>query len=264
MALFTLLAGGSGHGDGSGLIHVVGTVPTAAALPAANSVAMGAAYVDLLNKHIHVSDTVNWHDLGAITGPSGAPGPTGLQGPPGVPGPQGPQGTAGPTGPQGPQGGVGRAGRDSTVPGPQGPAGPPGSSITGPAGPAGPTGGQGPKGDPGQTVIVDGAVATTDQLPAVPYKQPSVYLVSGSQHVWLFDPTSPAASRGVTNVPDGWVDIGSLWWCWAAGSGWAAGRTGHPRHPRGCQARRTVSPSARCRRRRLLQRRSPARHQTRC
>ena len=223
MPILTFLAGG-GSSIGSP-INIVGSVPTAAALPAGAK--LGESYVSLLDNHVHTSDGKGkWFDLGPITGPQGSPGPRGLKGDPGVPGSTGATGAQGPTGPQGPAGRTGGPGPQGN-PGPQGAPGLPGpAGPTGPAGPSGPTGAQGVKGEPGQTVIIDHAVASTADLPAVPYKQPSIYLVTAGQRVYMFDPTSPAASRGVSGMADGWVDLGSYSAAGPQGPTGPAGRDG--------------------------------------
>lgn len=106
--------------------------------------------------------------------------------------------------------------------------------ATGPQGPAGPNGesawkiwqdsnpnnaGQpisvflsslvGPKGDPGQTLKVQGAVADKTLLPAAPAPL-TVLFTTADKHIWIFDPSSAAASLGTSSggATKGWVDCG--------------------------------------------------------
>ena len=83
-------------GDPGAGVHVTGSVPTAADLPA--GAAAGDAYIVTATGHLHVWDGDAWIDTGLVQGPEGPEGATGPAGP------QGPQGPAGPTGPAGADG----------------------------------------------------------------------------------------------------------------------------------------------------------------
>jgi len=148
-------------------VTIVGSVPTAANLPATAN--PGDGYITEDTGHLWVWSGSTWNDVGNVTGPAGPAGPQGATGAAGATGP------AGPTGPQGPQGIQGATGATGLQgdPGPtgqtgaQGPAGPAGATgatgatgaqgatgAAGPAGPqgdAGPTGATGPQGPTGST-----------------------------------------------------------------------------------------------------------------
>ena len=101
-------SGGDGHaratgpkGDPGSGVHVTGSVPTAADLPAGAT--EGDAYIVTANGHLHVWDGSAWVDTGLVRGPAG---PTGATGATGATGPQGPLGPAGPPGADGADGGL--------------------------------------------------------------------------------------------------------------------------------------------------------------
>lgn len=95
--------------QGAGLT-IVGTVPTASALPA-TPINNDDARLAVDTGHVWFWDETrvppSWQDGGAL---QGAPGATGPQGPVGATGAQGPAGTAGATGSQGPAGAQGATG----------------------------------------------------------------------------------------------------------------------------------------------------------
>jgi hypothetical protein len=105
--------------QGTGL-EIVGTVPTASALPAAPNTD-GDAWIATDTGHVWVWDETEarWEDAGALEGPqgptgaTGAPGPAGAAGAAGATGPPGTAGAAGATGPAGP--GVPAGGATGTI-----------------------------------------------------------------------------------------------------------------------------------------------------
>ena len=129
-------------GDPGSGVHVTGSVPTAADLPA--GAAEGDAYIVAATGHLHVRAGAVYVDTGLVRGPEG---------------PAGPQGATGAIGAQGATGAIGAQGATGAI-GPQG--------VTGAIGPQGPQGPQGPAGADGGLVgyaIVQGtavAIAGTD------------------------------------------------------------------------------------------------------
>lgn len=142
---------------------------------------------------------------GAIgaTGPTGSPGYVGSDGPTGPTGATGPTGTSGSTGPTGPSG-VGSTG-------PTGPTGTSGSA--GPTGPSG-SGPTGPTGAAGSGIQYKGTVAATGSLPPSGNTQGDAYIVTSTNHLWVWDgsawtdggaitigvtgPTGPTGATGST------------------------------------------------------------------
>jgi microcystin-dependent protein len=67
-------------------------------------------------------------------------------------------------------------------------------------------GDKGDKGDAGETLKVSGAVINKAGLPATPSPL-TVLITQDDSHLWIYDPTSSAASAV---VPIGWVDMGKV------------------------------------------------------
>jgi hypothetical protein len=121
-------------------INLLGSVPTAADLPASGN--PGDLYIVLADGNGYAWDGAMWNNVGQIQGPAGPQGESGPAGPQGPPGADGIAGPAGPAGPQGPQGETG---------------------LQGPVGMTGPTG---PQGEPGTGINLLGSVPTVADLPA--------------------------------------------------------------------------------------------------
>ncbi|MFZ9392588.1 MAG: tail fiber protein [Ilumatobacteraceae bacterium] len=80
--------------------------------------------------------------------------------------------------------------------------------VKGDRGDAGDPGVQGP---PGETLKVQGIVASKTTLPNGPAPL-TVIVTQDSKHLWVFDPSSPLASPGTATgeAPSGWVDLGEI------------------------------------------------------
>ena len=145
-------------------------------------------------------------------------------------GPTGPTGATGLTGPTGATGATGATGPTSLVPGPLGPTG-----ATGPTGAAssiaGPTGSTGPTGPAGAGINYKGTVPTTVSLPPTGNTTGDAYIVTATDHIWVWDGGAWTDAGPVSNVigPTG-----------ATGSAGAAGATG-PTGPTGAQGNTGVA-----------------------
>jgi len=146
-------------------------------------------------------------------GPTGPTGSSGSAGPTGPTGSSGAAGSAGPTGPTGSTGSTGPTGPSGTSgsTGPTGPTGATGSS--GPTGPSG-TGPTGPTGQAGSGIQYKGTVAATGSLPSSGNTQGDAYIVTSTNHIWIWNgsawtdggvvttgitgPTGPTGSTGNT------------------------------------------------------------------
>ena len=116
-----------------------------------------------------------WDNVGPVQGPTGSAGPAG------------PAGTTGPAGAQG-------------SPGPQGVPGPAGGQ-----GPQGPQGVQGPEGAPGQSVSIEGQVATSSALTTVANPgDGDGYITADTGHLWVFQ--GPLPNDTVAK----WTDVGNI------------------------------------------------------
>jgi hypothetical protein len=67
---------------------------------------------------------------------------------------------------------------------------------------------RGPKGDAGETMKISGVVSNAASLPASPVRL-TVFMAQDSSHLYIYDPTSGAASAGPT-PPVGYVDLGAI------------------------------------------------------
>lgn len=150
-------------------------------------------------------------------------------------GEQGIQGVPGVTGDQGPQGNPGAAGRDG-VDGEQGAPGAPGGK-----GAEGPQGPQGAKGDPGTSIVIDGYVQATSNLPDLT-GQPAgpSYIVMDTGHIHFWNAatwtdggnvTGPAGQDGAPGIEGPEGPQGSPGTQGARGEPGAPGETG----PQGLQ-----------------------------
>jgi hypothetical protein len=145
-------------------------------------------------------------------------------------GPTGPTGATGNTGATGPTGATGATGPTSLVPGPLGPTG-----ATGPTGAAssiaGPTGATGPTGPQGTGINYKGVVATTGLLPPAGNTTGDAYIVTATDHLWVWNGSAWTDAGPVSNVigPTG-----------ATGSAGATGATG-PTGPTGAQGNTGVA-----------------------
>ena len=93
--------------------------------------------------------------------------------------------------------------------GPQGAAGTPGATgatgSQGPVGGQGPAGSQGPKGDPGQSVSIEGQVATSSALTSIGDQTAGDgYITSDTGHLWVYQGPNPN-----DNVSK-WTDVGNI------------------------------------------------------